>query len=79
MKNKWYYPTYINESHLADKGRFATDNIPARTAVVETSDPKSLSINESEDYNLEYVGNNTYVSRTSIAKWEELTINLNKS
>lgn len=79
MKNKWYYPTYINESHLAPKGRFTSTNIPARTAVVELKNNELAFLNESEDYNLEHVGNNIYVSKTSIAKWEELTISPNKS
>ena len=79
MKNKWYYPTYLKESHLSPKGRFASTNIPSRSAVVELHDVQGSYINESEDYNLVNVGNNTYVCITDIAKYEELLISPQKN
>lgn len=75
----WRFGTIVSDSRIHGKGRFAAEDIPkSATVLVIDGDiyrnGNGSFINHSKDNNLDYIGDNTWVSNRPISTGEELTM-----
>jgi hypothetical protein len=75
----WRFTTTVSDSRIHGKGRFATEDIPRGSIVLVIDgdiyrNGNGSFVNHSKDNNLDYVGNNTWVSNKRISAGEEMTM-----